>query len=274
MNPNLAAYKKSSFGPAFLFLDKRRRAALAAYYAFCRLMDDIADEPQVDDRLGELALWQEEIHRVFAGAPHTPLGKDLQKAAADFGIKEDRFLLLIEGMRADVQGKTYKSFEELEWYLWRVAGIVGLATLDILGIKGPQAEALARALGFAVQTTNIVRDVQEDAQLGRVYLPTDWLQEKGLTLQDVLQRQKPLLLAEVLANLAARSKVFYAQANKIMHMLPSRKMLPCRVMGFVYRANLAKIEKTGFMFERPVKLSKSEKMVQCIYALCKTDIPF
>lgn len=273
MNPNLAAYKKSSFGPAFLFLDKRRRAALAAYYAFCRLMDDIADEPQVDDRLGELALWQEEIRRVFAGDPHTPLGKDLQKAAADFGMKEDRFLLLIEGMQADVQGKTYKSFEELEWYLWRVAGIVGLATLDILGIKGPQAEALARALGFAVQTTNIVRDVQEDAQLGRVYLPTDWLQEKGLTRQDVLQRQKPLLLAEVLAKLAARSKAFYAQANKIMHTLPSRKMLPCRVMGFVYRANLAKIEKTGFMFERPVKLSKSEKMVQCIYALCKTDIP-
>lgn len=273
MNPNLAAYKKSSFGPAFLFLDKRRRAALAAYYAFCRLMDDIADEPQVDDRLGELALWQEEIHRVFAGKPHTPLGKDLQKAAADFGMKEDRFLLLIEGMQADVQGKTYKTFEELEWYLWRVAGIVGLATLDILGVKDPQAEVLARALGFAVQTTNIVRDVQEDAQLGRVYLPTDWLQEKDLTRQDVLQRQKPLLLAEMLAKLAARSKAFYAQANKIMHTLPSRKMLPCRVMGFVYRANLAKIEKTGFMFERPVKLSKSEKMVQCIYALCKTDIP-
>ncbi len=273
MNADKAAYKKSSFGPAFLFLDKRRRAALAAYYAFCRLMDDIADEPDVDDRLGELALWQQEVRHVFAGRPQTPLGKDLQKTAEDFGLKEDRFLLLIEGMQADVKGRTYATFEELEWYLWRVAGIVGLATLDILGVKGPQAEALARALGFAVQTTNIVRDVQEDARLGRVYLPADWLQKTGLTRADVLQEQKPLLLAEVLAKLAARSKAFYAQANQIMHALPARKMLPCRVMGFVYRANLAKIEKTGFVFTRPVKLSKSEKMIQCIYALCKTDIP-
>lgn len=274
MKADNAAYKKSSFGPAFLFLDKRRRAALAAYYAFCRLMDDIADEPNVEDRLGELALWKEEVHRIFNGTPQTPLGKDLQKTAADFAMKEDRFLLLIEGMEADVQGRQYATFEELEWYLWRVAGIVGLATLDILGVKGPQAQALARALGFAVQTTNIVRDVQEDALLGRVYLPQQWLEQEQLSRRDVLQYQNPKALAKVLARLALLSREFYAKANEIMHKLPARKMLPCRVMGFVYRANLAKIEKTGFVFARPVKLSKTEKIIQCIYALCKTDIPF
>ena len=273
MIPSPAAYKKSSFGPAFLFLDRRRRAALAAYYAFCRLMDDIADEPNVDDRLGELALWREEITRVFKGQAHTPLGQDLQRLAADFAMKPDRFLPLIEGMQADVEGRTYQTFEDLQWYLWRVAGVVGLATLDILGVKGPQAQALAQALGFAVQTTNIVRDVQEDAQMGRVYLPLQWLAQKGLTVQDILQQQKPLLQAEVLARLAACSRQFYAQANQIMRKLPARKMLPCRVMGFVYRANLAKIEKTGFLFMRPIKLSKSEKLIQCAYALCKTDIP-
>ena len=268
------AYKKSSFGPAFLFLDKSRRQALAAYYAFCRLADDIADEPGVTDRLGELALWREEIGRVFSTAPQTPLGQELQRVATAYNMKPDRFLLLLEGMQADVQGRSYANFEELEWYLWRVAGIVGLATLDILGIKGPQAQALARALGFAVQTTNIVRDVHEDAALGRVYLPQDLLDAHGLTRQDVLQNVAPARLAAALAQLAGRSKEFYRQAGQIMYSLPARKMLPCRVMGLVYRENLAKIEKTGFVFSRPVKLSKPEKALQCIYALCKTDFAF
>ena len=86
--------------------------------------------------------------------------------APQYGMTQDRFLLLIEGMEADVQGRVYKNFEELQWYLWRVAGIVGLATLDILGIKGPHAQELASALGFAVQLTNIVRDVHEDTAPG------------------------------------------------------------------------------------------------------------
>ena len=175
MNADKNSYKKSSFGPAFLFLCKRRREALAVYYVFCRLMDDIADEPDVTDRLAELALWKEEISRAFSGKAQTPLGKDIARMAPQYGMTEDRFLLLIEGMEADVRGRVYKNFEELQWYLWRVAGIVGLATLDILGVKGPQAQELARAQGFAVQLTNIVRDVHEDAALGRVYLPEDLL---------------------------------------------------------------------------------------------------
>ncbi len=269
-----AEYKKSSFGPAFLFLDKTRREALAAYYAFCRLADDIADEPGVSDRLGELTLWREEIGRVFDGKAQTPLGKELQQIAARYNMKPDRFLLLLEGMQADIQGRSYANFEDLEWYLWRVAGIVGLATLDILGVKGSQAQALARALGFAVQTTNIIRDVYEDASLGRVYIPQDLLEAHGLSRQDLLSSAHPSRLPGVLAVLAGKSNEFYRQAGQLMRVLPARKMLPCRVMGFVYRANLAKIEKTGFLFDRPVKLSKPEKALQCIYALCKTDFVF
>ena len=271
MNADKNSYKKSSFGPAFLFLGKRRREALAVYYAFCRLMDDIADEPDVKDRLAELSLWKEEIFRAFNGKAQTPLGQDIARMAPQYGMTQDRFLLLVEGMEADVQGRAYKDFEELQWYLWRVAGIVGLATLDILGIKGPQAQELARALGFAVQLTNIVRDVHEDAALGRVYLPEDLLAKHGLSRQDVLQNQNPARLAAVLAELAQKDKDFYRRAGEILRKLPARKTLPCRVMGSVYRTNLAKIEKTGFEFIRPVRLSKAEKALQCIYALYKTD---
>lgn len=270
MSLDTAAYKKSSFGPAFLFLNKQRREALAAYYAFCRLMDDIADEPDITDRRKELDVWRQEIERVFEGQAQTELGKELQNKVVPLGLPSDRFLLLIEGMQADVEGKSYTTLEALEWYLWRVAGIVGLATLDILGVKGPKAQALARALGFAVQTTNIVRDVYEDVQLGRVYLPDDFLAAEQLSRGQLLNGEKPETLPKVLAHMAQKSAQFYVQADEIMRTLPRRKMLACYIMSFVYQANLAKIEKTGFVFDKPIKLSKFEKIKACIYALCKT----
>ena len=270
-NTSHTAYKKSSFGPAFLFLDRKRRKGLAVYYTFCRLMDDIADEPNVKNRAEELADWRAEIARVYEKKTTTQLGRDLQKLVRRFKFTPDRFLWLIDGMQADIEGRTYKSFEELEWYLWRVAGIVGLATLDILGIKGEKAKALAQTLGFAVQTTNIIRDVHEDAKMGRVYLPDDLLQEHGITREQILRNTAPAAqLAEVLANLADQSILCYAQAERIMHTLPRRRMLPCRVMSLVYRANLAKIEKTDFKFKRAVKLSKFEKLKYSTYALFNT----
>jgi len=270
MTANNRSYKKSSFGPAFLFLPKRRREALAAYYEFCRLMDDIADEPDVPEPEKELDFWTEEIARVYAGRPETDLGRRLMPYVREFGLTQDRFTLLIEGMRADVRGRTYATAEELEWYLYRVAVIVGLATLDILDVKGPQAEALAKDLGGAVQLTNIVRDVPADAALGRVYLPEDLLARHELTRQDVLAGRGSDALAVLLAQTASWAEDFYARAFEKMKHLPRFKMLPCRAMGYVYFSNLAKIKKTGFRFTRPVKLTKCEKLRGVIHALFKT----
>lgn len=270
MTADNRSYKKSSFGPAFLFLGKRRRDALANYYEFCRLMDDLADEPGVKDPSGELDRWAGEIARVYAGAPQTDLGRRLLQNVREFGISKDRFLLLIEGMRADLNGKTYASFKELEWYLYRVAVVVGLATLDVLGIKGPQAEALAKDLGGAVQLTNIIRDVPDDAALGRVYLPRELLERAGLCRQDVLDGTRPDGLALALKQTDALARKLYARAFEKMEKLPRLKMLPCRMMGYVYFANLAKIRKTGFYFSRPVKLTKPEKLKEVFHALYKT----
>jgi len=272
MKADTSAYKKSSFGPAFLFLDAKKRHGLAVYYAFCRLMDDIADEAGIADRVEQLNFWRQEVDRVFAGQATTELGKELAQTVSAFGLEKDRFLDLIDGMKADVQGRTYGSLQELEWYLWHVAGIVGLSTLDILGIKGERARSLARTLGFAVQLTNIVRDVAEDALLGRVYLPTDLLQKQGITSADVLANKASQQIAAVRAQLAAKAEDFYKQACEQMSALPARKMIPCRVMAFVYRANLAKIKETGFTAANAVKLSKWEKAFYSVYAICKTDI--
>ena len=264
------SYKKSSFGPAFFFLSKRRRAALAAYYEFCRLMDDIADEPTVKDPRKELDFWQEEVSRIFSANPQTELGKELVQVVQEFGLSQDRFLLLIEGMRADVQHKTYNTMEDLQWYVYRVAVIVGLATLDILGIKGAAAQTLAENLGTAVQLTNIIRDVPDDAQLNRVYLPAQLLMRYGLRREEVLAGKSPDKLAPLLRELAGLAQNYYNKATQQMAQLPRLKMLPCRMMGCVYAKNLAKIEETGFLFRFPVKLTKAEKMTGVLHALFKT----
>lgn len=270
MAANKNSYKKSSFGPAFFFLNERRREALSNYYEFCRRMDDIADEPDVPVPAKELDFWQEEISRIYAHAPQTDLGKRLLADVAHFDIAQDRFTLLIEGMRDDLNGRTYGTFDELDGYIYRVAVIVGLATLDILGIKGTEADALSRELGGAIQLTNIIRDVPDDASLGRVYLPEDLLTRHGLARQDVLAGRNLDLLACALAEADAKAQRLYARAFERMKVFPRLKMLPCRAMGYVYFANLAKIRKTGFRFVRPVKLTKTEKLRGVCYAVFKT----
>ena len=108
MSVDFSSYKKSSFGPAFSFLEKEQREALAVYYAFCRLMDDIADEPDFPEPQKELIFWKEEIVRVFQGKPTTQLGRDIQKISQKYEMPCDRFLLLIEGMEADLQGRNIR----------------------------------------------------------------------------------------------------------------------------------------------------------------------
>lgn len=261
MNTN--AYKKSSFGPAFFFLTKRQKRALADYYAFCRLIDDIADEP-CENPQGELAAWEAEIARVYQGNPTTELGVLLAQDVKDFEIPQDRFLLLIEGMRADLEGKKYNTYEALEWYLYRVAVIVGKATLDILDVRGEEADALALCLGSAVQLTNIVRDVYDDARLGRVYLPVN------VSAEEILTGKKKEVLSAALEQTAELAQAHYAEAFALMRKFPRLKMLPCRIMGYVYAKNLAKIEERNFKFTQTIKLSKPEKVKQVFYALYKT----
>lgn len=270
MDAENKSYQKSSFGPAFFFLSKRRKAALAAYYEFCRLMDDIADEPGVDNPSVQLDFWQAEIQRIFDGTAQTALGRQLAVVARDFGLTPDRFMLLLEGMRADLNGQTYATLDELDGYIYRVAVIVGLATLDILGVKGPKANALAHHLGSAVQLTNIIRDVAADAQLRRVYLPQDILTQYGLTRREVLDGTAFEKLVPLLTQLAGLARTYYCRADEDMAQLPRFKMLPCRMMGCVYAKNLAKIEEAGFVVAQPIKLTKSEKMIGVFHALFQT----
>ena len=234
---------------------------MAAYYEFCRLMDDLADEPGVADPQAQLLAWEEEIVRVFHQKAQTDLGKQLAQVVKEFKLPPDRFVLLIQGMLYDVNGKTYQTMHDLADYIYRVAVVVGLATLDILEVKSPLTEQLAENLGSAVQLTNIIRDVTADAQLGRVYLPSDLLARYGLTREEVLAQPSSCKLEPVLKHLDTLATKYYNQAEYLMGLLPRFKMLPCRMMGCVYAQNLAKIRKEGFCGTVPVKLTKTEKIV-------------
>ena len=258
-----SAYKKSSFGPAFLFLSSRKKAALAHYYAFCRLADDIVDEPSQPNAQQALQDLAKEIEFVFLGAPKTKLGSSLTEDVRHFQISKDRFTLLLEGMQADLDKKQYTTLEELQWYVYRVAVIVGKATLDILGVHGPKADELAQALGSAVQLTNIVRDVQEDAHLDRVYLPGN------IAAKTILEGKELAQVQQACHQLAKQAKEQYQRAFQLMDEFWPLTMLPCRIMGYVYQKNLAKIEEKGFLLQ-PVKLTKGEKIQAVCYALIKT----
>ncbi len=258
------AYKKSSFGPAFFFLSKRKRQALAHYYTFCRLADDIVDEPTQPNPRQALKDLEAEIEFIYLGAPKTAWGQALVEDVRSFQIPKDRFLLLVEGMQADLSQKKYPTLQELQWYIYRVAVIVGKATLDILGVHGEKAATLADALGSAVQLTNIVRDVQEDATLGRVYLPG------SVSAQEILENKKPQQVAALREQLTQQAKEKYRLAFELMDEFWPTQMLPCRIMGYVYQKNLAKIEEQGFLQMAPVKLTKFEKLKMVGYALIKT----
>jgi len=255
----LTVYKKSSFGPAFLFLGKERKNALAAVYAFCRKVDDIVDEPAENPR-AELDFWRTETERIFsAEKPETEIGRELQKYAAKFGLSKESFLLLIDGMEMDLNKKTYKNFDELKEYLYRVAGVVGIMCCEICGFKKDEIFDYAVTLGNAVQMTNIIRDVYEDASLGRVYLPQDEMTKFNIKPEDI-KNKNISAVSKILAFEGQKAKDFFNAAQKLKPKNRKKDLLPAEIMGAVYRALLAKMEKTEFNFTNKVSLSKTEKI--------------
>ncbi len=162
----------SSFYYSFLFLPAERRRAITALYAFCREVDDIADEVKdVGIARTKLAWWRTEVANLFAGHPQHPVTRALAPFVAPYGLDAARMNEIIDGMEMDLTHHRYPDFEALKLYCHRVAGVVGQLSASIFGYRNPATLEYAEALGTAFQLTNIIRDVGEDARRGRVYLP-------------------------------------------------------------------------------------------------------
>jgi phytoene synthase len=185
-----AAASGSSFYYAFLFLSKPRRAAITAFYAFCREVDDVVDEV-VDPGVArtKLAWWQNEVARAYAGTPSHPVLIALMPWAADYRIEARHLLAVVEGCQMDLDQTRYLDFAGLQRYCHLVAGVVGEVAARIFGQTQEQTTAYAHQLGLAFQLTNIIRDVGEDALRGRIYLPLSELQQFDVKAHEILQRQ-------------------------------------------------------------------------------------
>ena len=242
-----AAASGSSFYYAFLFLPKPRRAAITAFYAFCREVDDVVDEVS-DPGIArtKLAWWQSEVAKSFRGEASHPVMKALMPCTADFGIEERQLQAVIEGCQMDLEQTRYLDFAGLERYCHLVAGIVGEVSARIFGQADPQTTEYAHKLGLAFQLTNIIRDVGEDALRGRVYLPVSELQQFDVKAHEILNRKYSDRFTALMKFQADRAQQFYDQALALLPPADRRSQKPGLMMASIYRTLLREIERDGF----------------------------
>ena len=264
-----------NFYYAFLVLPRRKREALCAVYAFMRRCDDITDDPKLspEERRQQLEAWLDGLHRAQQGHPtDDAILLALTDAQRRYTIPAGLLDELAHGTAMDVEEAEasmltgsgvihYRTFEDLRLYCYRVASIVGLVCIHVFGYRDPAAEPLAERCGLAFQLTNIIRDVKEDAGLGRVYLPEEDLAKSNLTLADVLSASDPARLRPVLALEADRAREFYASGDALVSYVSEDSQPALWVLINIYRALLEKIAVKGYdVFTDRVALSRWEKL--------------
>jgi phytoene synthase len=246
-----AARSGSSFYYAFLFLPPPRRAAITAFYAFCREVDDVVDEvsdPSVAS--AKLDWWRKEVARAFEGTPEHPVMRALMPLARDYSIERRHLDAVIEGCQVDLQQSRFLDFAGLERYCHLVAGVVGEVACNIFGRSSEATLAYAHRLGLAMQLTNIIRDVGDDARRGRIYIPMSELRQFDVKAQDLLLRQAPWGYSERFTALmrfqAERAHRLYEEALALLPAAERRPQKPGLMMAAIYRTLLVEIERSGF----------------------------
>jgi 15-cis-phytoene synthase len=242
-----AAASGSSFYYAFLFLPPPKRAAITAFYAFCREVDDVVDDvadPSV--AASKLAWWAGEVGQLFAGKPSHPVMRALQPHIEPYNITAAHLTAVIEGCQMDLQQNRYLDYPALERYCHLVAGVVGEVAARIFGQTTDLTTAYAHAMGQAFQLTNIIRDVGEDAMRGRIYLPVNELQQFDVKANDILKRVYSEQFVALMQFQADRAHQLYDQALAMLPAQDKRTQKPGLMMANIYRALLREIERDGF----------------------------
>ena len=257
---------RSNLALAFVLLPKAKREGMTALYAFCREVDDVADEESspVETRRAQLAAWRADIARACQGGrPEFRVNQELKPIIARDGLRYELFDELIRGVEMDLDIKRYENFADLEGYCYRVASVVGLLSIEIFGYQNPACREYADALGKALQLTNILRDVRTDAERGRIYLPLAELRRFGVTEAEILRFEYSRRFHDLAAHVAARARHFYQLAQKTLPPEERRSMASAELMGSVYWGLLRKLEKQQFdvFGPQPTKLSKAQKLM-------------
>jgi presqualene diphosphate synthase len=237
----------TSFYRGMRVLPADRRVAMYAIYAFCRVVDDIADEAGAwDDKLAGLAAWRARIDALYQGQTEDAVTRALHAAVERFDLRRQDFIDIIDGMQTDAEHEVVApSLEELDLYCDRVASAVGRLSVRCFGDSSAAADEVAHALGRALQLTNVLRDLQEDAERGRLYLPREYLDAEGVPPRPLPALESPHLAA-VCRRVAALAHQHFDRATAAMDRCDRRAMRPARLMRDTYAAILRRLEQSGW----------------------------
>jgi len=252
----------SSFASAFRILPRPERDAMTAFYAFCRQVDDEVDEAgNPESARRSIQAWRDRIERIYGGRPEDLLSSALWEAVQGFGIQRDHLELVLDGVEQDLDVTRYGRFTDLYEYCYRVASAVGLVCVSILSERSRPAELYAELTGIAVQLTNILRDVGEDAERGRIYLPLEDLGVFGVTESDLLSLRMTLPIRRLLHFEARRARDFYDLAAAALPPALAHRLFFAEALRETYRRLLDRLILEDFpVFRTRVSLAKHERI--------------
>jgi phytoene synthase len=256
----------SNLALAFVLLPRGKRDGMSALYAFCREVDDVADDESVpvELRRERLAAWRADIRRACDGQnPEFPVNRELQAFIQRYHLPFVLFDELLKGVEMDLDIKRYGDYVELEKYCYRVASVVGLLSIEIFGYQNAACREYAVHLGKALQLTNILRDVRTDAERGRIYLPLAELARFHVAPEEILRLEYSPRFRELAVSVAQRARHFYQQARLTLPAADRRNMVAAELMGSVYWRLLTKLERRQFdvFGPKPTRLNKSQKIL-------------
>ena len=251
---------KSNLALAFVALGRERRNYITVFYAFCRVIDDIADSSDwtPEQKASELQRWRQWIRE---SAPNEPeLARDVRGLYAKYSITPPMLDEIIDGVEMDLRNVRYQTFEELRLYRYRVASAVGLVSIEIFGYRNPACRDYAIQLGLALQMTNIIRDVGKDLNNGRIYLPLEDLARSDYSESDLRARRYTDAFVRLMEFESQRAEEFFSRAAALLPREDRRSMVAAEIMASVYHALLRRMKTDRFrVFDKEYRLSKIEK---------------
>ena len=268
---NITRQSKSNLALAFISLGRERKRDINIFYAFCRVVDDIADSSKLNvaEKRQRLAAWREMLRSAIPGEP--ALAHEVRCLIDKYSLSIEMLEEIISGVEMDLSISRYATFEELRVYCYRVASVVGLVSIEIFGYRNPACKGYALQLGLALQMTNIIRDVGKDLRNGRIYLPQEDLARYEYSEAELRDRQCNERFVRLMKFEAERARQFFSSAAASLPPEDRRSMVAARIMGSVYRGLLRRMELDKFhVFEKEYRLSKLEKASRIAAQLLKS----
>jgi phytoene synthase len=264
MSPGRTTSRRSNFFYSFLLLPKRKREAMMHVYDFCRYTDDLVDEDNasVEEKQKRIHQWREEIEACYKRNATHPVMLAVSDAIHQFKIPKEYLLILTNGVEMDLHQTRYETFEELSKYCYAVASVVGLISIQVFGYKHEETREYAIQLGYALQLTNILRDIKQDAANNRIYLPLEDLRRFGYDEQSLLSSYYDEKFTQLMKFETERARNYYLKAHALL--LPDERssMIAAEIMDAIYFRLLNKIEHANYnVFAERIRISNSQKML-------------